>query len=185
MDNGASSYRRFLEGDESGFVEIVREYRDGLILYIDSFVGSISAAEDIAEDVFVKLGIKKPRFSERSSFKTWLYAIGRRLALDWLRKQKRRGEIVPIDSCAELADKQQLEADHIRDERNRAVRSAMKRLRPEYEQVLWLIYFEEFSCKEAAEVMKKSVHSVEMLVSRARQALKEQLSKEGHDHENI
>ena len=40
MDNGASSYRRFLDGDENGFVELVRDYKDGLILYINSFVGS-------------------------------------------------------------------------------------------------------------------------------------------------
>ena len=44
MDNGASSYRRFLDGDENGFVEIVRDYKDGLILYLDSFVRNITVA---------------------------------------------------------------------------------------------------------------------------------------------
>ena len=46
MDNGASSYRRFRDdGDESGLVEIIRDYKDGLIFYLNSFVGNILTAE--------------------------------------------------------------------------------------------------------------------------------------------
>lgn len=70
MDNGANSYRRFLDGDESGFVEIVKDYKDGLILYLNSFVHNINIAEDLTEDTFVKLGIKKPKNKDTASFKT-------------------------------------------------------------------------------------------------------------------
>ena len=58
MDNGVSSYRLFLKVDEEGFVEIVRDYKDGLILYLNGFVKNISVAEELTEDTFVKLGIK-------------------------------------------------------------------------------------------------------------------------------
>ena len=47
MDNGASSYRRFLEGDESGFVEIVRDYKDGLIFYLNRIIRSCIFSEII------------------------------------------------------------------------------------------------------------------------------------------
>ncbi len=40
MDNGASSYRRFLDGEDEGFYEIVRDYKDGLLLYVNSIVGN-------------------------------------------------------------------------------------------------------------------------------------------------
>lgn len=51
MDNGASSYRRFRdEGDESGLAEIIRDYRDGLIFYLNGFVNNIQVAEELAED---------------------------------------------------------------------------------------------------------------------------------------
>lgn len=70
MDNGASSYRRFLEGDKDALTEIIREYRDGIVLYVNNFVDNICAAEEIAEDVFVKLYVNKPKFSGKSSFKT-------------------------------------------------------------------------------------------------------------------
>ena len=86
MDNGASSYRRFLEGDDDGIVRIIKDYKDGLMLYLNSFVQNIHTAEDLTEDTFVRLIARRPRFSEKSTFKTWLYAIGRNVALDHLRK---------------------------------------------------------------------------------------------------
>ena len=55
MDNGASSYRRFLDGDESGIIEIIRDYKDGLILFLNGFTQNIHIAEELAEDTFVKL----------------------------------------------------------------------------------------------------------------------------------
>ena len=70
MDNGASSYRRFLDGDDQGIAEIVGEYKDGLILYIQHYVGNIFVAEELAEDTFFRLMTKKPKFAGKSSFKS-------------------------------------------------------------------------------------------------------------------
>ena len=61
----------------------------------------------------------------------------------------------------------------------------MRRLSPEYRQVLWLVYFEELSSKEAAGIMKKTVRSVESLLYRAKKSLRSQLEKEGFDYEKL
>ena len=50
MDNGASSYRRFLEGDLSAFEEIIDTYKDSLIFFINRYVSDLDLAEDIAAD---------------------------------------------------------------------------------------------------------------------------------------
>lgn len=185
MDNGAGSYRRFLEGDESGFVEVIRDYKDGLILYLHGFVSDLHTAEELAEDTFVKLVTRKPKFSGKSAFKTWLYAIGRNVALDYLKKRSKRKEI-PIDEISEMTDEEKcFEVDFLREERRITVHRAMCRLKPEYRQVLWLTYFEDFSNKETAAVMKKKVHSIEALVSRARKALREELEKEDFIYEEL
>ena len=47
MDNGADSYRRFLNGDDNGIVEIIRDYKDGLILFLNRYVNNIHIAEDL------------------------------------------------------------------------------------------------------------------------------------------
>ena len=184
MDNGASSYRRFLDGDDNGLVEIIRDYKDGLILYLENFVRNISVAEELVEDTFVRLGIKKPHFSERSSFKTWLYTIGRNVAVDYMRKQSKY-DTVSIDECAALADMEMLENAYIQEERRIVIHKTMQQLKSEYRQVLWLIYFEGFSSKEVAKIMRKSVHNIETLTYRARQSLKSELIKEGFNYEDL
>ena len=61
----------------------------------------------------------------------------------------------------------------------------MRKLKPEYQQVLELIYFENMSSREAADVMKKSVRSIESILYRAKKALRSQLESEGYDDEDL
>lgn len=183
MDHAEQSYQRFLDGDESGLVELIRTYRDGLMLYLNGFVSDLSVAEDLTEDTFLKLVLKKPRFSARSSFKTWLYTIGRNLALDHLRRKKAD---IPLDICPEAADEEcALESRYIQQEDRVIIHRTMKKLKREYRQVLWLVYFEGFSCAEAGKIMGKSVSNTQTFVCRARQALKTKLLEEGFEYENL
>ena len=180
MDNGASSYRRYLAGDDDGLVELIRDYGEGLTLYLCGVVGSFSDAEELMEEVFFRLAAKKPRFHGKSSFKTWLYAIGRNLALDLLRKRKHLSD-APLEDYGSLHDEEaDLEVAYLKEERRILVHRAMRRLSPDYGQVLYLIYFEGLSNAEAATVMHKSKRQIENLASRARKALKEALRLEGY-----
>ena len=54
MDNGASSYRRFLDGDDEGIVEIIKHYKDGLTLYINEYVNNIFVSDKDLLFVFVQ-----------------------------------------------------------------------------------------------------------------------------------
>ncbi|MBQ9977635.1 MAG: RNA polymerase sigma factor [Clostridia bacterium] len=185
MDNGASSYRRFLQGDDSGFVEIVRDYKDGLILYLNGFTNDIHIAEDLAEDTFVKLGVKKPKDKGGSSFKTWLYTMGRNLAIDYLRKQKKSAQ-VSLDSLPELSlEEEWLESSYLKKEQKINLHKAIKGLKPEYASVIYLTYFEGFSNKETAKIMNKSLHNIETLLFRARKSLKTNLNKEDFGYEEL
>ena len=185
MDNGASCYRRYLQGDDSGFVEIIKDHMDGLTLYLNGIVRNIHTAEDLTEETFVKIATRKPRFNGKSSFKTWLYTIGRNVALDHMRRESRYGCFALEATPQQLRDEMDLERAYIQEDQKRILRRTMNRLKPEYRQVLWLVYFEGFSCKEVAVIMKKSSHNVEVLVSRARQALKTKLNEEGFVYEGL
>lgn len=55
------------------------------ILYLNGFVNNIFTAEELTEETFFKLITKKPRFTAKYSFKTWLYTIGRNVAIDYIR----------------------------------------------------------------------------------------------------
>lgn len=184
MDSGAISYRRFLDGDDEGMVEIIRDYKDGLILYLSGITGNILTAEDVMEDTFFKLVTKKPRFSGRSSFKTWLYAIGRNAAVDSLRKQSRFSD-KPVEEYTDLADELSIERDYLKQEQKITLHRALQKLTPDYRQVLYLVFFENFSNEETAKIMRKTKRQVENLLYRAKQSLKSELEKEGFEYEVI
>ena len=185
MDNGASSYRRFLDGDDKGLAEIVRDYKDGLILYLNGFVNNISVAEELMEETFFKIITKKPRFVAKHSFKTWLYSIGRNVAVDYLRHNSKQADVSVDDIEDYLKDEYDLEKMYIIEERKIAVHKALRKLHPEYRQVLWLLYFENFSNTDAATIMKKNARQMKNLVYRAKNALKSELDKEGFIYEEL
>ena len=184
MDNGASSYRRFLAGDDQGLYEIICTYQTGLVLYLQSMVQDMYTAEDLAEDTFARLAVRHPRFSGKCSFKTWLYAIARHIAVDHIRKASRLPS-VPLESQAFLEDSAELERDYIRNEQRMAVRKAMIRLKPNYRQVLYLTYFEDFSNAETAKIMYKTKRQVENLLFNAKKALRSELERDGFHYEEL
>ena len=185
MDNGASSYRRFLEGDDDGIVEIIKNHKDGLMLYLNSFVQNIRLAEDLTEDTFVKLIARRPRFSGKSTFKTWIYSIGRNVALDHLRKKAKLPTVSAEEAMVLIADEADVARNYLRTERKLQVHEALKRLNKEYRQVLVLVYFEDFQNDQVASIMGKSKKQIENLVYRAKLSLKSELEKEGFVYEDL
>ena len=178
MDNGASSYRRFINGDENGLNEIVEMYGDNLLFFINSFVKNIYLAEDIMEDTFMELIVHKHFFRGESSFKTYLFRIGRNKALNAIKKNK-----VLISLETEVEDNTKLEDFVIKNEKNRHIKNALTRINGMYAQVLHLLYFEDMSYEEIGKVLKKTTKQVKNLAYRARNSLKEILEKEGFSYE--
>ncbi len=181
MDNGASSYRRFLEGDDNGIAEIIDRYCDGLILYLTSFTRNTADAEDLAEDTFVKLAIKKPKYNGKASFRTWLYRIGHNIAVDRIRKNFRE---IPVDFTDYDIQTAELENSYIREENKILVHRALLKLSGDHMQILSLVYFEGMSAEEASKVIGKSRRATESLLFRAKNALKTQLEKDGFVYED-
>ena len=184
MDNGAVSYRRFLEGDRDAIIDIIADYREGLVLFINSFVDNICIAEEIAEDTFVKICTDRPKFSGKCSFKTWIFTIGKNAALNSIKKKSRHPE-VPMDDLYDVADKENIEQNYIKGEDKLHLARALEKLNDDYRQVLHLVYFEDFSNNETAKIMGKSERQIRNLLYRAKESLKNILEKEGFRYERI
>lgn len=168
MDNGVSSYRRFVEGEEAALGEIVEEYGNNLILFINKYINNLSISEDIMEDTFVSLIVHKHYFRGESSLKTYLFKIGRNKAINYLKKNKRIAQMPD-----ELEDETKLEDIVIKSETNKAIYSALGKLKKEYATVLYLIYFEKMSYEQCAKIMKKNKKQIKNLAYRAREKLRE------------
>ena len=177
MDNGESSYRRFLEGDEDAFGELVKEYRDSLTFFINRYVKDLHTAEDIAIDVFVELLTHPRKYNFKSSVKTWLFMIGRCRALDHIKHNK----VLKITELSEAYDigMNDLEESVLSDERKRVIHEALSKLPEEMRTAVYLVYFADMSYAEAAKVMKKSYKQIDNLLYRAKKELRSILGKEG------
>ena len=183
MENGISSYRRYLDGDDEGLVELMRDYEDGLILYIDSIIHNIAISKELSEETFFKLAVKKPCYREEHSFKAWLYTIGRNIAKNYLIRHIIGKTAAGIND--DIEDKTDIERDYIKSEEKIELYRAMMKLKREYRQVLVLVYFEELSNKEAAVVMNKSKRQIENLLYSAKKSLRAKLESEGFQYEGL
>ena len=179
MDNGASSYRRFLDGDESAFDEIMKEYFDNLVFFIDRFVHDIHAAEDIAIDAFSDLVVNKHRYNFKVTLKTYLFMLGRSRALNYIKHRKVINFVELTEADNISSEQETLEEIILEDERKRIVNNALNSLPDDMRVVVHLIYFEDLTYDEAAKVMKKNRKQVDNLLYRAKKELRIILGKDG------
>ena len=177
MDNGESSYRRFLDGDDNAFGEIVTVYKDNLIFFINRYVNNLAVAEELAQDVFVELLMHKRRYNFKTPLKTYIFTIGRNLAVSYIRKCSRRPECA-YEFIENGQDTALLEDEFIKKEQQRELHEALGRIADDYSTALHLIYFEGMSYEQVGKVMKKNKKQVENIVYRAKKALKKEMEKE-------
>lgn len=179
MDNGAGSYRRFLDGDDGAFDEIMKELFCSLVLFVDRYVRDFHTAEDIAIDVFSDLIVHRSRYNFKVSLKTYLFMIGRSRALDHI-KHRKIIEFTELDEAKGLSDDEKsLEENVLEDERKRIINTALAKLPQDMRIVIHLIYFEEMTYAEAAKVMKKTAKQIDNLLYRAKKALRIILGEDG------
>lgn len=177
-------YKRFINGDVKGFEELVIEYKNVLIYFLNRYVQDLNIAEDIAQDAFVDVYVYKERYNGKTSFKTYLFTIGRNKAIDYIRKNKQMQYAVNIEEQTEISSDEDELIDYIIQQENKGlIAHTLERMKEEYARVLILIDFEDFSYKEAADVLGKTTSQVKVLVHRARKSLRKMLEEEGFTYE--
>ena len=89
MDVGTEMYLQFLQGDESMLEKLVATYSDGLVAFAYCIVSDSAVAEDVVEDAFATLIVRRRHFSPKAKLKPYLYKIVRNKCLDYLRFHKK------------------------------------------------------------------------------------------------
>ncbi len=172
-------YSRYLaEHDEKDFRILLERYREGLTLFLMGYVHNMEDAEELMLDTYAEVAAGA-HFSGKSSFKTWLFSIGKNLA--YMRLRKRRFTFKePEEWKDEEADPP--EFDILKEERNHQLYQALSRLKEDYRQILILLYFEEMTHEEAGKVMGKTKKQTYHLADRGKTALREVLERMGFDY---
>jgi RNA polymerase sigma-70 factor, ECF subfamily len=170
------------KGNLSAFREIVESYQNPLLNYIYRYTGDMAAAEDIAQEVFLRVFKNAKDYRPLSSFKTWLFKIATNLCLNELRDNKIHRNTIDIFELNEsgfVAFSGQYPSP-ARELENRELSSnlykALKNL-PENQRVALLLHkYSGFSYSEISQMMNCSISAVESLIHRARQSLRKQLT---------
>ena len=173
--NAEMAYRRYLDGDESAFREVLTAYFNGLTYFANGFVHDVHSAEDVAIEALTELVIHPSRFGFRSSLKTYLYAVARHKALNLVR---RRGGITLVPLEENERDEASLEADVLDGAVKKALAEAVRGLPEPMRSAVHLVYLEGMSYDEAAAVLKKNRKQIDNLLTRAKKELREKLGGE-------
>lgn len=132
-DADAELYRAWLDGNGTALESLVARHSDALVRFAYSYTGDEAAAEDVAADAFAVLVFKRRPFAEGARFRTYLYKIARNKALDLLRRNRRLTALPEGAPASEDAERQFFAA-----ERDRTLFACMRRLAPQYREVLEL-----------------------------------------------
>ena len=175
------------DDDACAFEELVERYQQRIVSLMTHLVGRRDMAEDLAQDVFLRIYRARKRYVPGSKFSTWMFTIAHNVALNALRGLSRRREVNlvgsesgelggnPLDAKALAASglmpTRQLEKAELSEVVNMAVADLNERQR----MAVLLNKFEHMSYEEIAEVMELSPAAIKSLLSRARANLREVL----------
>ena len=182
LPNAEEVYLRYItEYDDRNLEALLLAYRDGLYLFLLSYVRNEEDAEELLMDTFAKLAVYRPDFEKRrnGSFKSWLYAVARNNALMHIRRHKM--EAVPLDEGV-VSDADTPESMLLKDEQNRMLYKAMSALRADYRRALMLLYIEGLTHEEIAQAMGLKLRQLYNLIDRGKKALKKTLEGMGIDN---
>lgn len=174
------------EGCEDAFEEIIKLYQQKVCSTIFYMVKNENIVEDLAQEVFIKVYKNISKFNEESSLYTWIYKITMNTCIDQIKKEKKITYISTYVETDEGDLEMQLEDEKQRvDEilenkiRKESLRKAIKSLPAEQRALIVLRDVRQFKYMEIAEILKLNLGTVKSKISRARQALKECLEKDG------
>lgn len=173
--------REILSGDQQAIQQLHDRYVERIFQYIYIQTNSYHDTEELLQDVFFKAASQLDRFEGKASFKTWIFKIARNTVIDYYRKQNKERQSMAIEQgfLEELGGKDEsAEEIAVRHIHMNEVLEIIDKLPTHYSNVLHLRFIEDFSIKETADIMGKSVLSVKSIQRRARMALSEKMELE-------
>ena len=176
---------RVAAGDESGFNYLVKKYHRSMIHFLFRMVRNQAIAEELAQEVFLRVYRSKESYRAEAKFTTWLYRIATNLAVNYARdtRHERAAQTVYLDASDEETgttpdvadDEPTVEERLIREERMAAIRTHVMAL-PERQRMAVLMHkYQGMDYRQIGEVLKLGESATKSLLFRAYQTLRDKL----------
>lgn len=172
---------RCLSGDQAAWEEIVRQYRRKVFNIAYKFVGRHDQAEDLTQDVFLKLYRSLDTFDRRANFQTWLVSVSRNLCIDHYRSVRKEREAINRDvdpsDLATIAPDPAADTRLEHRDRVRLLRVALDKLAPALRSAVMLRDIQELSYQEIADRLRLPEGTVKSRINRGRTELARQIQR--------
>ena len=169
----------FANGDDSAFNQIMGKYKGIVIGITRRYFNDRSRAEDIAQEVFLRIYLSKNKYKPKSKLSTWIFRITANLCLNDIRSRKREeGNLDLINDNTSSTDRELDIIDKLeKEELNETVRSALLSLPERQRLAVILSKYDGLSYQEISKILNCSISAVDSILQRAKQTLKKQLNK--------
>jgi RNA polymerase sigma factor (sigma-70 family) len=185
MSNDKDLIDKFIEGDKKSFELLINRYLKSVYNYIFRTVNDKGAAEDIVQEVFIKVWKNLDKFNQENFFKTWIFTIARNTAIDSLRKRKNVSFSQmdsPYNNYSEDAQKSFEETltdieplpdeIFIKKELGKELENALLKIRPDFREIILLHYTEDLTFEEISKIVDKPLNTVKSHHLRALSSLR-------------
>ena len=173
--------KRFQNGDENAYIELVNRHRDKILNFIFNYVRDFEVSEDITQDTMIKLYQKKHYYKEIAKLSTWLYTIAKNLANTELRKRKQRkttilSHISKDDKPYDIPSDQPGTHQEIESEiTSKIIRNAIDQLTDKFKTVIILRDIQELSYEDISSIVGVPIGTIKSRINRARLQLQVEL----------
>jgi len=172
---------RCLTGDQAAWESIVRMYRRKVFNVAYKFVGRHDQAEDLTQDVFLKLYKSLDTFDRRANFQTWLISVSRNLCIDHYRAVRKERETInrdvdPSDFAPAPADTR-VDTQLEQRDRVKLLRKALDKLAPTLRTAVMLRDIQELTYQEIADQLHLPEGTVKSRINRGRTELARQIQR--------
>ena len=178
MEEDLQLIQKVLRGEQAAFRQLVERYQDYVFTISMKVLNNRERAEEVAQDVFIKVYRMLGTFQQKSRFSTWLYTIAYRAALDEVRKKKRTTESIESnDHYLQVADHGYSGSDAPLQNEDLQIQlqKAINVLKPQDATVITLFYLHERSVQEISTITGLSASNIKTKLHRLREQLKVQL----------
>lgn len=169
--------RIILKGNQSAYADLIDRHKVFVFNLSLRMLKQRELAEEVAQDVFIKVYRKLNTYKGDSKFSSWLYSIAYRTCLDQIKKEKRHLGVQTLEEkhyelSSDVQDALGLMQE---EERVRILKEHVEALSSREAALIQMYYFEEMSVSEVAEIMNLKKNNVKIILHRARKALHDQL----------
>jgi RNA polymerase sigma-70 factor (ECF subfamily) len=165
-----------LQGEQNAYKILLNTFWKDVYNFLYEKTNDDNEAEDITIKTFAKAFDKLDSFNEKYTFKTWLITISKNLYIDFLRTNKKHtiSLIKNDNSVYQILDNTPSAEDKIITEQNLAqLLSFIKKLKPHYQEIIQLRYFQELSYKEISNKLNEPMNNIKVKLLRAKKLLAE------------